>query len=590
MSYYTAPVDETFFILKNVLRIDDHKDIEAFSEISDDVLRALLEGAGRFSECVLAPLNGSGDEEGCTLLDDGTVITPAGFRDAFHKLVEGGWNNLAVSPGDGGTGLPYVVAAAVEEYLNGGNQAFCMYSNWGFYGSMLMRDGVYPELRRDYLAKLVAGEWIGTMAMTEPHAGTDLGLMRTKAVQQPDGSFHVTGSKVFISGGDHDLTPNIVHFVLARIEGAPLNSRGISLFLVPKIAVDGGGTPGEPNGVSCGSVEHKMGLRASATCTMHFENAKGWLISKPNQGLKQMFHLMNHTRRLTGVIAIAGSDAAYQRAAAYVKERVQGRGPKRREGADGIADPLIEQPDVRRVLMAIRSFIEPGRALVLWMSLQLDLLERSSDAGVRKCASDRISLLTPIVKAVLSDMGYEATILAQQMFGGHGYIVDTGIEQYSRDLRMLSLAEGANGVQAMDLVGRKLLRDEGAIFTDFIEEVRSAIDDLPPSIADLGIAMSRATDDVVEAAAHLLAIDRDDAGYGAYDFMTALGVLALGYMWILISTAAVRSGVIAQQEETPFRLARARFFMSHHLTKIGACLKRVKADAEEVSRLPAEAF
>jgi acyl-CoA dehydrogenase len=586
MSHYKAPVEDTLFVLNKVLRIDQYRDIEAFHELSDDVVRALLEGAAKFSETVLAPLSGRGDAEGCRRLADGSVVTPEGFREAYRQTVRGGWTNLAVSTRDGGQGLPHVITAAIEEFLNSGNQAFCMYTNWGFYASMLMA-GAAAELRHRYLPRLVSGEWIGTMAMTEPQAGTDLGLMRATAVSQPDGSFRLTGTKMFISGGEHDLTENIVHFVLARIESAPPGTRGISLFLVPKIVPGADGSQGEINGVSCGSVEHKMGLRASATCVMHFDNAKAWLIGEPNQGLRQMFQLMNHTRRLTGVIAVAGSEAACQRAASYVKERTQGRAPHRTSGTNRVADPLIEQPDVRRVLMTIRSFIEPARALVLWMSLQLDLAERSVNEAVRTRASDRIQLITPVIKAVLSDMAYDAAIQAQQMFGGHGYIVETGIEQYSRDLRMLSLAEGANGVQAMDLVDRKLLRDKGAIFTDFIAEVREAVEALPAGLADLTPPMVSTIDDVVEAAQHLLAGRPEDAGYDAYDFMTALGLLALGYMWVRIGTALPSD---KQIDETTFRMARARFFMSHHLPKVATCLRRIKADCEAIRRLPIEAF
>ena len=589
MAGYQAPVKETLFLLEDVLRIDDYKDIEAFAGVQGDVLRAMLEGAGIFATEVLAPLNAIGDAQGCRRSEDGAVATPDGFGQAYDRLMEGGWSNLAVPASDGGAGLPYVVATAVEEYLNSANQSFCMYGNWGFYGSMLMSGHSDDQLRSAYLAPLVRGEWTGTMAMTEPHAGTDLGMMRTKAVPQDDGSYRLTGTKIFISGGEHDLTPNIVHFVLARIEGAPEGSRGLSLFLVPKRLANGDGSPGPHNGVTCGSVEHKMGLRASATCTMHFEDAKGWLLGSPHRGLAQMFRLMNHARRLTGVVAVAGSEAACQRAVTYTKERLQGRAPGRDAGANRAADPLIEQPDVRRVLLSIRSFVEAGRALVLWLSLQLDLQERSSDPHLRSRAEDRIALLTPVVKAVLSDMGHSAAIQAQQMFGGHGYMVETGIEQYSRDLRMLSLAEGANGVQAMDLVGRKLLRDRGQIFSRYVAEVRDEIADIPTEIESLGKALNRAVKDVVEASEILLGNDIDDAGYGAYDFMTALGLLALGHMWLKIAKATLAQGS-EQRAERDGRLARASFFMTRHLAEVPACLERIRATSYDIRKLPVEAF
>jgi alkylation response protein AidB-like acyl-CoA dehydrogenase len=578
---YRAPVDETLFILNRVLRIGDHDAVTANLDVSEEALRPLLEGAARFAETRLAPLNARGDAEGCTRRPDGRVTTPGGFKEAFDQSVADGWSNLAVPARDGGHGLPYVVTAAIEEYLNSANQSFCMYTNWGFYGALLMANAD-PALRESYLPKLVSGEWIGTMAMTEPHAGTDLGLMRTKAFPEADGSFRLSGTKMFISGGDHDLTDNIVHFVLARIDGAPDGSRGISLFLVPKVVA---GTE-TPNGVTCGSVEHKMGLRASATCTMHFDDALGWLIGEPHQGLRQMFQLMNHARRLTGVIAVAGSEAACQRAAGHVRERLQGRAPGRSGAAIEPADPLIEQPDVRRVLMAIRSFVEPARALALWMSLQLDLAERSRDEVVRTRAAGRIQLLTPIVKAVLSDMALDAALQAQQMFGGHGYVVETGIEQYARDLRMLSLAEGANGVQAMDLVERKLLRDDGAGFRDFIAEIDAAIALLPAGHDHIALPMRQALDDIVEASAYLLAARPDDVGYGAYDFMTALGLVALGYMWVRI----VLADDVQRNDTSAVRLARAIFFMTHHLPVVTTCLRRMTADAGIISKLPATAF
>jgi len=587
---YRAPVEEVLFLLQHVLNVQHYGNLEGFDDVSSDSLEQILSAAARFAEDVVAPLNQPGDGEACRFLA-GSVKTPRGFKEAYRQLVDDGWNSAAVSAKLGGKGMPYVVAAAIEEFINGANQSFAMYADWGFYASLLMDAEGIEQLRRDYLDPLIAGTWSGTMALTEPHCGTDVGMIRTAATPQPDGSYRLNGTKIFISGGEHDLTENIVHFVLARIDGAPAGTQGISLFLVPKFEAARAGMLGKRNGVQCLGIEHKMGLRASATCRLHFEDAKGWLIGAPNRGLKQMFVLMNHTRRACGVIAVAGSEAAYQRASTYVKERVQGRRARACDnGEESKAALLLDQPDVRRILMRLRAFIEPARALVLWMALQSDIYERSREESAKERARERIELLTPILKAVLSDMGFEAAVQAQQLFGGHGYIVSTGVEQYVRDLRVLMIAEGANGVQAMDLVMRKLFRDDGRGFRSFVNDVSQAAQDMPEDLEFLNEAMSRSLIDLIAAFDWLHGASAADASAGAYDFMTMLGLVSLGYMWTLIIAAA---GKVLSAEEgmhRAYKIARARFFMERLLPDTGAYLRRITSGAQDFLNLPADAF
>jgi len=586
MSQYEAPVEETLFLMLRVLGTERYRDIDALAGLNEESLRPVLEGAGKFAEEKLAPLNASGDAEGCTLQSDGSVSTPRGFREAFRQLSAAGWNGVAAPAEFGGQGLPYVVAAAIEEFLNGANQSLYMYTNWGFYAAALLADLDLPDLRNDYLPRLVSGEWGGAMAMTEPQAGTDLGLIQTSAVPHPDGSYRITGSKIFISGGEHDLTENIVHFVLARIKGAPAGARGISLFLVPsKLA-----GCGSPNGVRCTAVEHKMGVRGSATCGLHFEAAKGWLIGEEHRGLRRMFRILNHARRACGVAAVGAAEAAYQKAAAHVKERRQGRAPSGALRPDEPAAPLIAQADVRRLLLRTRSFLEAGRALFLWHALQQDIAERSPDPAARTAAEGHVALLTPIVKAVLSDFSYRSAIDAQQLFGGHGYIVATGIEQYSRDIRMLMLAEGANGVQAMDLVGRKLLADGGAIFHAFAGEVSRQIDDMAGLNAQLGMAMRRALDDLEDAAAVLMSMETVDTGAVAYDFMTGLGIVALGFMWLKIARASVGVGGVEPEGVDAGRMRRAEFFMRCYLPDAAACVARIRSADPTMMKLDIGVF
>jgi len=587
---YRAPVKEMLFLLEHVLQVQKYGDLEGFEYLLSENLDQILNGAARFAETVVAPLNASGDDEACRLSPEGTVDTPRGFKAAYRQFVSDGWNSPAVSARLGGKGMPYVLSTAIEEFINSASQAFAMYADWGFYASLLMDAKNIESLRRDYLEPLVAGTWAGTMALTEPQSGTDIGMIRTVASSQADGSFRLNGTKIFISGGEHDLTDNIVHFVLARIADAPPGTAGLSLFLVPKYEAAAPGVVGARNGVWCTGLEHKMGLRASATCALRFEDARGWLIGEPNRGLKQMFVLMNHTRRACGVIAVAGSEAAYQKASVYVKERLQGHPASVPGGALSSAVALIEHPDVRRLLMRIRCFIEPARAAVLWMALQSDLLERSFDHDLKEQARQRIELLTPILKAVFSDMGFQAAVDAQQLFGGHGYIVATGIEQYVRDLRILMIAEGANGVQAMDLVTRKLFREDGRAFHNFVDDVLIAISKLPPNLVDISDPLRRSIADLKAAFESLRGMSSAMQAAAAYDFMLLLGLVMLGYMWVLILSAADAESSVDHHFQRAHRVTRAQFFMARFLCDTGVCLQRIVAETEDFLRLPVEAF
>ena len=434
--------------------------------------RAILGEAARLAEDVLAPLNRTGDVEGCVRREDGSVATPAGFRAAYRTYAEGGWIGLAADPAHGGQGLPYVLAAIVNEFVTSANMAFGMYPGLtqGAIAALTLHGN--EEQKRIYLPKLVSGEWSGTMNLTEPQAGTDLGLIRTRATPQPDGSYAITGGKIFISSGEHDLTENIVHLVLARIEGAPEGTKGVSLFVVPKFIPDAGGKPGKRNAVSCGAIERKMGIHGNATCVMNYEAATGWLVGERDKGLRAMFTMMNEARLGVGIQGLALSEVAWQNAAAYARDRRQGRALTGAKDKAGSADPILVHPDIRRTLLVIKGFNIAARALVIATALDADIADRSPDPAERQAADDRLGLLTPVIKGVLTDRGFDNTVAAQQVFGGAGYIAETGMEQFVSDARITMIYEGTNGVQGLDLVGRKLPKDGGRAVTAFFARGR----------------------------------------------------------------------------------------------------------------------
>ena len=596
MPSYQAPVDDVLFLLNDVLGIHRYDNLEGFSDASPDVVEAVLNEGGKLASEILAPLNLAGDREGCTRHPDGSVTAPKGFRAGYDAYAQGGWMGLSTPEAYGGQGLPHVLNAAVQEFTSGANLALSMYPGLtqGAVAALLVHGS--EAQKRTYVPRMVEGTWTGTMNLTEPHCGTDLGLLKTKAVPNGDGSYSLTGTKIFISAGEHDLAENIVHLVIARIEGAPAGTKGISLFVVPKFLVGEDGSLGARNGVSCGSIEHKMGIHGNATCLMNYDGAQGWLVGEANRGLNAMFVMMNEARLAVGIQGLGQSEVAYQNAAAYARDRLQGRALTGAKAPDKAADPIIVHPDVRRTLMGIRSFNEGARALVLWTALQSDIAHRSPDAGERKAADDALGLMTPVVKGVLTDRGFANAVEAQQMLGGHGYVEEWGMSQFVRDARIAMIYEGANGVQAMDLIGRKLPKDGGRAMMTFLGEVQGFIKDhaeteaLKPFTGPL----QAAANDLQAATMWLMqnAFSKpDNAGAAATDYMHLLGLVAMGYMWGRIAVAAAaRKADGGNAARWDAKLATGRFYMERSLPETAMRLARVKVGAESTMALAADAF
>src|SRR5437868_4443123 len=598
MPTYKAPLEDVSFLLNDVFQIDRYDNLPGFTDASADVREAILGEAAKLSEEVLQPLNRVGDLEGCTRHDDGSVTTPKGFKEAVKQVAEGGWLGLSAPAEYGGQGLPVTLSQVVTEFQSAANMAFSMYGGLTMGATAALMVHGKPEQKKMFVPKMVAGEWTGTMNLTEPQCGTDLGLLRSKAVKQADGSYKISGTKIFISAGEHDLAENIIQLVLARIEGAPEGTKGISLFVCPKFLPKPDGSLGARNAVTCGSLEEKMGIHGNSTCVMNYDGATGWLLGEENRGLPAMFTMMNEARLGVGIQGLAQSEVAYQNAVAYTKERLQGRAITGAKYKDKPADPIIVHPDVRRTLMTIKSFNEAARALVVWTALTSDLHHRSEDEKTRQAADDHMGLLTPVIKGVLTDTGFANTVMAQQMFGGHGYIVEHGMEQFVRDARITMLYEGANGIQALDLVGRKLPKDGGRALQAFFAEVtayakeRGADAAMTPYVKPL----SQSLGDLQQATMWFLQNalgNPDNAGAGATDYMHLFGLVALGYMWCLIAEASkskAGTGGDGAADRMSQRLATGRFFMERMLPATATHLARIKAGAASTMALPAEAF
>jgi alkylation response protein AidB-like acyl-CoA dehydrogenase len=597
MPTYAAPVKDTRFVLNHIVGLDRLSNVPGFQNATPDLVDAVLEAGGTFAAEVLQPLNQVGDREGAQRQPDGSVRMPTGFKDAYEKYKEGGWPTLTGPEEYGGQDLPLVVGTAVSEYL--------MSANLGFSLTVMLTEGCIAALELEgsdeqkamYLPKLVSGEWSGTMNLTEAHAGTDLGLIRTKAEPQPDGSYSITGQKIFITGGEHDLSENIIHLVLAKVQGDPDNVKGISLFVVPKFILDENGNPGTRNGVTCGSIEHKMGINASPTCVLNYDGAKGWLVGERTKGMRAMFIMMNAARLGVGVQGLAMSEVAYQNAVAYAKDRRQGRALVRNKEIADAADPIIVHPDVRRMLMDMRAFTEGSRALALWTALQVDLSRKSEDAAEKQAASDLNALLTPVVKGYLTDLGLQITVTAQQVYGGHGYVKEWGMEQFVRDARIAQIYEGTNGVQAMDLVGRKLPMEGGRAVRLFFDRVSR---DIAEAKGHAGLAPL--ADALEKALGHLQAStlwfvqnaiqNPDNAGAGAVAYMNLMGVTALGWMWLLMAKGAEEE-LANGATDKPFaegKLITAKYFAERMLPEASTYRRRIEAGAATMMAMPVEAF
>ena len=595
MGQYTAPLRDMQFVLHELLGVESHlKEMPQHAEIDADTINQVIEEAGKFCSEVIFPLNQSGDREGCTYHGDGVVTAPKGFKEAYQQYVEGGWPALGCDPEYGGQGLPILINNAVYEMLNSANQAWTMYPGLSHGAYEALHAHGTDELKQRYLPKLVSGVWTGTMCLTEPHCGTDLGILRTKAEPLADGSYAITGTKIFISAGEHDLAENIIHLVLARLPDAPGGTKGISLFVVPKFIPDASGNPGERNTVKCGSIEHKMGIHGNATCVINLDGAKGWMVGEPNKGLNAMFVMMNAARLGVGMQSLGLTEVAYQNSAAYAKERLQMRSLSGPKAPDKPADPIIVHPDVRRMLLTQRAFAEGGRAFSYWIALQIDRELSHSDESVRKDAADLVALLTPIAKAFLSDNAFISTNEGMQVFGGHGYIAEWGMEQYVRDARINMIYEGTNTVQSLDLLGRKILGDMGAkmkkfgkLVQDFVEAegTNEAMQEFINPLADIGDKVQKLTMEIgMKAMAN-----PDEVGAAAVPYLRVVGHLVFSYFWARMAKIALEK----QDSGDTFykvKLATARFYFAKLLPETASQIRMARAGGATLMALEADLF
>ena len=590
MPTYKAPLDEIRFLFEEVHDVGQLAALTGYEDATPEMLLAVLEEGARLCEEVLAPLNQTGDAEGCRL-ENGRVQTPRGFKAAYDAYREGGWPAMTSPPEFGGQGLPHLARFVFDEMLCSSNLSFSMYPGLAHGATTLLERWGDEELKQRFLAKLVDGSWGGTMCLTEPHAGTDLGIIRTRAVPAGDGAYLVTGTKIFISSGEHDLTDNIVHLVLAKLPDAPPGTKGISLLLVPKLLPTEEGASGTPNGVSCGSIEHKMGIKANSTCVMNFDNARGWLVGEPHKGMRAMFTMMNSARLGVGIQGLGVAEVAYQNAVAYAKERLQGRSLKGAQSPKEEADPIVVHPDVRRMLVTMKAYVEGMRALAYWVGIQIDVAERHPDAARREEAEDLLALMTPVVKGFFTDVGFEVTNLALQCYGGHGYIREFGMEQFVRDARIAQIYEGTNGVQAMDLLGRKVPEGGGRLAKRFFALAQAeltaaqrepALAELATPVVEALALLQRTTMTVMQRAQQ----NPEEIGAAASEYLRLFGLVATGWMWVRVATVAAAKGGARNEA----RLATARFYVTRLLPQTTSLAAQIAAGAAPVMALEAAAL
>jgi hypothetical protein len=597
-SVYRASLEDFSFVLNDYLGLAQYGNLPGFADAGADTVEAILAEAGRIAEEVLLPLNETGDREGCTYdAKTKSVATPKGFKAAYKTFAEGGWTALSADPDYGGQGLPSLVGTAVSQIFSAANWAFAMYPGLSHGAYSALHSHGTPEQKKTYLPKLVSGEWSGTMNLTEPQCGTDLGLMRTKAEPKADGSYAITGTKIWISGGEQDLTSNTVHLVLARISGAPEGIKGVSLFVVPKFFVKVDGSLGARNGVFCGGLEHKMGINANSTCVMNHDGATGWLIGEREKGMRAMFTMMNEARLGVALQGLAISDIAYQNALAFAKERLQGRALTGPKNPSGPADPIIVHPDIRRMLMDVKCFNEGARALLMWTALRGDLETKSPDEKVREHAGDMMALLTPVLKAYFTDQGFANAVKCQQVLGGSGFTKEYPLEQFVRDARIGMIYEGANGIQALDLVGRKLAANGGRAIFSYLSGVDKFLADNKSDafLAPWTEGLAKARKEMGEATDWLMTnglTNFDNAGAASYDYLYLMALTALAATWAgMVATAKAKLDAGAPGKafyET--KLATGRYFLARVLPETSAHLAKIKSGAAPVMALTADEF
>ncbi|WP_111495710.1 acyl-CoA dehydrogenase C-terminal domain-containing protein [Marinobacter bohaiensis] len=596
MADYQAPLRDIRFVLNEVFDAPSlWASMPRLAENVDaDTADAILEEAGKIAGGVLAPLNREADEQGCQW-QDGEVTTPEGFREAYQTLLEGGWIGLGGNPEFGGMGMPKTLVAQYEEMTQGANMAFGLAPMLTAGACLALDAHGSQELKEKYLPNMYSGVWSGAMDLTEPHAGTDLGIIRTKAEPNDDGSYNVTGTKIFITWGEHDMAENIVHLVLAKLPDAPKGPKGISLFLVPKFLVNEDGSLGDRNSLACGSLEKKMGIKASATCVMNFDGARGWLVGEPNKGLAAMFTMMNYERLGVGIQGLGAMEASLQSAREYALERLQSRAPTGKQAPEKAADPIIVHPDVRRMLLTMKGFVEGGRAFSTYVAQWLDMAKYSDDDADRAKADAMVALLTPVAKAFLTDRGLDACVTGQQVFGGHGYIREWGQEQLVRDVRITQIYEGANGIQALDLMGRKIVANEGRFFELFAEDVAAFIEAnqgdaaLAPYLEPLAASLERLAD-VTEAVIEAAVDDPNEVGAASVEYLDLFGLTALAYMWVRIVKAAAPK---AEGDTSGFytgKLKTARFYFERLLPRTVSLAEGIRSGSEAMMDLTADEF